>query len=100
MTPQGHQKKPQKTANMKLDKNWSIETDSLNVILEFRQTRTKVDKSGQEKAYEAVESFYYPTVKIALKSYLQKSLKSCQTLDEILRRIDEVEKQIDELKNN
>jgi len=90
-------KKPQKTANMKLSENWSIGYDTYNVVLECRETRTKVDKNGENKTYESVESFYYPTLKQALKSYLQKSLKQSKSFDEVLRRIDEVEAQIEAL---
>lgn len=82
---------------IKLTENWTIDTDTYNVVLECRESRIKVGKNGESKEVESVETYYYPNLKNALKAYLHKSLKSCTSIDEVLRRIDEVEAKIDAL---
>lgn len=80
---------------MKLSENWSIEFDSNNVTLVFKETRTKVDKNGENKTYESRKEYYYGNIEQALKSYLLKSLEGAESVEEVLQLIGEVKQKID-----
>jgi len=79
---------------MVLDKEWKVKYDSNNVMLV--QTVDKVHDDG--KPYKAVETYYYPNLKVALKHYLLKSLSGSASIMEVVNRIDKVEKLIKSLK--
>ena len=72
---------------MQLDKNYSLEYDSNNVILVFKEPR----ENKKKEIAEFRESMYYPNVQTALVSFLQKSLHGSESVEEVLRRITEVE---------
>ena len=79
---------------MKLNENWSIEFDSDNTILVFRENRP--NKLGELKEYK--DEYFYPTVQTALKAFLNKTLDGSSSVEEILLRIAEVEKVIEGIK--
>jgi hypothetical protein len=75
--------------NIQLDEDWTIESDAYSVML--RYSNIKGRKSGHSTI------FYYPTVKMALQHYLNEAMKESSSIDDIFRRIDEVEAKIDNL---
>lgn len=79
---------------MILNNEWKIEYDSNNVIL--IHTQEKEHDNG--KKYQAVETYYYPNVKMALKNFLNKSLSGSEEIIEVIYRIEEIEKIIKNLK--
>jgi len=79
---------------MNLSENYRIVYDAKNVILQFYETRFR--KEGNVP-YEYTDDTYHQTVKDALKAFLQKSIKGSGSVEECLKRIDEVEKQIEEV---
>lgn len=85
---------------MELDNKYRIVYDENNVILQFHEIRVKNKKDDTKEDYEFVDSFYYPNVKSALKSYVQKSIKGSQSVLDLMCRIDDLEIKIDKLKNN
>ena len=48
--------------------------------------------------FEYTENYYYPNIKTALKSFLNKSLDGSSSVEEVLKRVDEVESVINNLK--
>lgn len=82
---------------MEIAQNARILFDENNVILQFFEQRERTKKDGTKEPYEYQDNYYYGSVKQALKSYLNKSLKYAENIQEILRRIDEVEQKIDAL---
>lgn len=78
---------------MKLTDKWSIEFDGDNAILTFKEERP--NKLGELKEYK--DEFFYPSsnLKTALKAFLNKSLEGSESIEEVLKRIDEVEKIIE-----
>lgn len=80
---------------MKIDNNWSIEYDENNVILVYSEPKTRIKKNGSKEDYIYRNMFYYPNIKTALKSYLNRCLKGSGSINEVLSKINEVEQKID-----
>jgi hypothetical protein len=74
-----------------LDSNWRIVTDENNVTLQFFENRIKDKLDGTTEPFEYVDSYYYPTVKVALMMYLQKALKPSKSIEEVIARIEKAE---------
>ena len=86
---------------MTLDGNYRIVYDENNVVLQFHEIREKTKKLDNSKeSYEYVDNFYFPTVKHALKSYINKSLKYSNSHLDLICRIEDLELKIDKLKLN
>ena len=86
---------------MELDKNYRIVYDETNVILQFHEIREKTKKIDNSKErYEYIDNFYYPTVKHALKGYINKCLKYSNSMLELICSIEDLELKIDKLELN
>ena len=85
---------------MKLDEKHLIVYDDNNVTLRFQENRVRRKKDETEEVYLFKEDRYYPSVKSALKSYVDLKLKGSESIQDILYRIDEVELLISKLKTN
>ena len=86
---------------MLLSKNWRLSYDDNNVNLEFFETKERKKKGTDEKEpFEFVEQYHYPTIKTALIAFQQKYIKGSESVTECLKRIDEVENIIKNLKLN
>lgn len=84
---------------MNLNKNYRIVFDDNNTVLQFFELREKTKKETEEKTeFEYTENYYYPNVKTALRSFLNKSLDGSSSITEVLKRIDDVESIINNLK--
>lgn len=82
-----------------LNKNYRIVFDDNNIFLQFFELREKNKKETEEKVeFEYTENCYYPNVKSALKGFLNKYLDGSSSVDEVLKRTDEVENIINNLK--
>jgi hypothetical protein len=80
-----------------LDKNYRVEVDSFNFTLVQEEQTDKVSE-GSGKKIVTHNTWHYPKLNMALKKYLQETLKPCSDIETVLKRIDEVEKIIDKLK--
>ncbi len=86
---------------MILSEKWRLDYDDNNVNLEFFETRERKKKGTDEKEpFEFVEQYHYPTIKTALIAFQQKYIKGSESVTECLKRIDEVENIIKNLKLN
>jgi hypothetical protein len=84
---------------MQLNKNYRIIFDENNTVLQFFEMREKTKKETKETTtFEYTENYYYPNIKTALKSFLNKSLDGSNNVEEVLKRVDEVESVINNLK--
>tara|TARA_R110000772_G_scaffold70627_2_gene155234 strand:+ start:652 stop:918 length:267 start_codon:yes stop_codon:yes gene_type:complete len=79
---------------MKLDENHLLAYDESNVILRYEENRIRIKKDKTKEPYLFQEDRYYPTVKGALEAYLNISLKGSTTIEDIIERINKVEKLI------
>jgi len=82
---------------MDIDDNYRILDDDNNVILQYHEDRIKTKLDGSKETYEFTDNYYYPNLKHALKSYVNKSLKYNELLVDVLFEIKRVENKIDEL---
>ena len=85
---------------MQLSEKYRITTDDNNVVLQFYEVRERQKKDGTIEMHEHTENLYYPTIRSALKSFVQKELKHSTSIDDCLKRIDALERLIDTLKFN
>lgn len=82
---------------MVLDDKYRIIYEENNVILQFYQDRVRVKKSGLKEPFEFTDNFYYPTLKDALKAYLNRTLIGSKKVEVVLERINLVENLINKL---
>ena len=84
---------------MQLNKNYRIIFDENNTVLQFFEMREKTKKETDETTmFEYTENYYYPNIKTALKGFLNKSLDGSSSVEEVLKRIYEVEGVVNNLK--
>ena len=83
---------------MILTDNWRIYKDSsAGYVLEFFEDRT-VEKEGSKnegKTYEYSDKYYYPNLKTALKAFLNKYIGDAKDIEDVLKRIEDVEQLIE-----
>ena len=85
---------------MNISENYRLVFDEYNVTLQFFEQKIKTKKDGTKEPYEYQENSYHKTVKQALNAFLQKSLISSKSVEEILQRIAEVENKIQQMPQN
>lgn len=77
---------------MKMSENYRILFDENNVILQYFDIREKNKKDGSVEEYEYQQNTFYPTVKTALLAFLSKSLHGSASVEDLISRIERVEK--------
>ena len=82
---------------MKLDDNYLLVYDESNVVLRYEENRVRIKKDMTKEPYLFNEDRYYPTVKSALKAYLNISLKGSKSIEDVIDRIRRAEKMISTL---
>ena len=80
---------------MQIDKNYRIETDTYNFILKYESNPTMKDYRGDMKEIVSKDRWYYPSLKMCLKKYLEESLRPSASIIDVMDRIDFVEDRID-----
>lgn len=80
-----------------LDDDYSIEMEGINVTLRYEKAEGEVNpKTGKPKITKKTR--HYSTIGQALKQYVQFSAEGCNDVREILVKMDEIYKVIDNLK--
>ena len=82
---------------MNLSNNYRIIVEENNTILQYYKNRIKTKKNGDMINYIFTENYYYPNLKTALKSYVNKSIGESQEVSEILLKLNKLELQINKL---
>ena len=82
--------------NVKLDKYFSITKDEQNFFLNYRNEDDgrEYTRKGVTKKGVASDVWYYPTIELALKSYINKSLikvGKSESIDELLEELRQIE---------
>ena len=77
---------------MRIDDNYSITKDQYSWTLRYKSVRFDKKKG---KDITSSDQWDYPTIKLALKAYLDKSLKDVTFVKDIIARIEEAEAKID-----
>jgi hypothetical protein len=89
--------KDKKSQVIQLDDNYRILYDENNVILQHHEIKIRTKLTGEKVDHEFTENYYYPNIKMCLKSYCNKSLKYSLSITEILDRIKKLEIKIDKV---
>ena len=84
---------------MKLSNNYRIISEENNTILQFYEDKVKVKKDGAKIPYEFTENYYYPNLKTALISYINKTIGECREVSDVLLRLNKLESQIKTILN-
>lgn len=88
-----------------LDNNYTLTPDPFKgIILTFSEMREreKVDekrkKTGEKEQYLYEQAYYYPSVGLALKKYVELSQNSAKSLEEIIEKTDKILAVVEEFK--
>ena len=81
---------------MKIDENYSVEQDTHCWVLKFEKEGELNERTGKNTIHS--EEWYHPTLKSALKKYMDVKLKGSEALCDVIQRLNEVELVINNLK--
>lgn len=74
---------------IQIDEHYSVKSDPHNWVLTFKKPLKKINpKTG--KNVVQTDKWYCVSLERALNKYLDESLKTCKTVEEILKKIEEV----------
>ena len=74
---------------MKLDNNYSVNTDGAGIILLFEEQR-KREKNGVEVDFTFKDHWYYLNIQQALNKYLDLKIEGAKDVEECIKKIEEV----------
>lgn len=74
---------------MKLDNNYSVNTDGAGTILLFQEQR-KREKDGVEVEFTFKDQWFYLNIQQALNKYLDLKIEDAKDVEECIKRIEEV----------
>lgn len=85
---------------IQLNNKWHIEPDTTSGWrLVFQEPRTRLDKKTNEEVEYIFENvWYFPTLKMILEKYLEEASKECNTIEELITKLSEISKSIDDVK--
>ena len=84
---------------MKLNENYSIESDGTGSNLVFKAPRVREKNDGTKEDYIFEDRWFFLTVPQCLRKFLSLSLEDCTDVKDCLKRIDEVESKINKFPN-
>lgn len=82
---------------MKLDNNYSVNTDGAGTILLFEEQR-KREKDGVEVEFTFKDQWFYLNIQQALNKYLDLKIEGAKDVEECIKRIEEVRTIISKIK--
>jgi hypothetical protein len=82
---------------MKLDNNYSVNTDGAGTILLFEEQR-KREKDGVEVEFTFKDQWFYLNIQQALNKYLDLKIEGAKDVEECIKRIEEVRSIINKIK--
>ena len=77
---------------MKLDENYTIETDTNNFTLVYE---SKTFDEKKKKEVTSTDEWHYPDLKNALKKYVNQVIKPCESVVSLLEKLNKIESLID-----
>jgi len=81
-----------------LNNGYSITTDSYNWVLKYAGEPYRKTHRGKEREVIPTDEWYFPNVSLCLKKYIDQSLKSCGSIEEILSKLEILNEEIDVIK--
>lgn len=86
--------------SIQLSEKYRIEKDSYSWVLIFNEARERKNKKTKElEEFIFEDKWYYPCIKKLLSKLIELDLKESKSIDEIIYKIDILEKKIDSLKD-
>jgi hypothetical protein len=82
---------------MKLDNNYSVNTDGAGTILLFEEQR-KREKDGVELEFTFKDQWFYLNIQQALNKYLDLKIEDAKDVEECINKIEEVRQIIKQIK--
>ena len=82
---------------IKLDENYTIDSDNYNWILRYEKTYEGKDKDGNPKEQTSTNETFHGSLKQCILEYINETGKWCDSLIAILDKLNEVEVKIDNL---
>jgi hypothetical protein len=82
---------------IKLDDNYTIDSDAYNWILRFEEVKQGTDKEGKAKEILSFREWHHANFKQAVLQYINETTKWCDSLVSILDKLNEVEVKLDNL---
>jgi len=82
---------------MKLDNNYSIDTDGAGTILNFQQPRQR-EKNGEMVDFIHRDQWFFLSLPQALNKYLDLKLEGSEDVKDCLNKIEEVRQIIKQIK--
>ena len=82
---------------IKLDENYTIDSDAYNWILRYERTYLGKDKEGKPKEQTAIEESYHASFKQCILKYIDEASKECDSLNAILDKLSEIEIKLNNL---
>ncbi len=79
---------------MILDKDFKIEIDSYNYTLVKEQNTGELNKSSGKPVISR-DQWHYPSLKMALKKYVDEALRPSGSIEEVLVKLEELYEMID-----
>ena len=73
---------------MKLDDNYTVDTDGAGTILNFQQQRQR-EKNGEIIDFVHRDQWYFLSVQQALNKYLDLKIEGSEDVKDCLKKIDE-----------
>jgi hypothetical protein len=86
---------------IKLNEKFELDTDATHgfKLIHNLPERKYKNKDGSEKLIFPTEEYYFPSLSMALQRAIDLEFKGSNSIDEIVLRLDKMEKSIDEFKN-
>lgn len=87
-----------KKQTLEISENYRVVSDENNVILQFHEFRERKKKGTEEtEKFEFTDNYYYPTLQTALRAFVNKSIDSLDSVEEVLIKLEEIEQFKNEL---
>ena len=83
---------------IKLDKNYTLISDSYNWILRVEKVKEGKDKEGNPKQVTSTKETYHANIKQAIMKYTDESLKNIPELTLIIEKLESIEDSLNGLK--
>ena len=83
---------------IKLDDNYTIDSDAYNWILRCEKTYMGKDKQGNPKEQTSINETFHASFKQCILEYINETAKECKDLISIIELLNHIEVKLDNFK--
>jgi hypothetical protein len=85
---------------IRIDEHYTIDSsDKHNNTLRYKGDLVTQTVAGTVRSYHPKDSWFYPNVKMALKAYLQRCEREATSIEDLVRRIELAEENVERFCN-